>query len=977
MEEVTSMDSTFSGCSKLNEIYLEGINTPNLIEMSHTFENCTELKDINLSPINTLKTTKIESIFSGCEKLEVINISSFESMNDDMFNGIKSKPNIIGNTYISTKITQIFYNLFNVNINVTIININNETNKINKCIIGEKEKCKKCSQIIPENCLICNDGYYLPFNEYENKICLPCNIIEHCTSCFGDKKFITCSSCEEEYSLENNICVRQKNSEEDTNIKSNIIDYEQNLCIIGENEKCKSCNEQPDLRNQCKECNEGYYLPKENRSNCESCEKIHNCMQCILDNDTLFCHKCKNGFILINNECVEEMCIIGDNEKCASCREEKGRKKECYSCNDGFYISDSNPYICKKCSIKNCKRCLFKDGNEICLKCNDTYVKIKNDEGYINSCECPYGNITSDGLCLNNGNWIEIIAENRGEITDVLNFYYIDISTKDIDLYIDDKLTSFSFNNKKIKIKFGDYKRHNVKLNIKKKLTSMEGLFDWCHCVKSVTFLPGFDSTQVTSMSHMFDDAEEIENIDMKYLEFDNLLDLNECFSAIPYNFRICDKPSNTSLIDFSSIDTSKVTNCLGIFHIIYDSYTIKISNKFTKCKEFIPINNRVINIDDIACNKFDNCKKCDGSVETLHCIECNIGFQLLDNKCIKPKCILGKNEKCYTCNNISNYENECFECNNGYYIPSDSLNKTHCTKCPIDGCKNCDNKGICQECQIDYEPAIKDGIIISCNSKCELGEEDKCLTCDTKNGNKRCASCNPGFKLVKNGSCVKIENSFIAKYNVTSLAEPTRIMDIDSANVELSDFDMYLNETKVYPIKKMFLYPIEGMYAAYTFNKTGIYEVKIIFKKTLSLMLKLFQRCSDLISISFNEGFDTSHVLSMEQLFYECTSLEFVDVSSFNTSLAGDYYGIFYGCPKLTSLDLSNFKGDYCFSPNGMFYNSNNLKYIDLSSFTISSQMWCYLGLGDSSSNNGTIIINKNFSFCYIEKGWNVIYKD
>lgn len=960
MEEVRSMDSTFSGCSKLNEINLEGINTANLMDMSYTFENCSELRDINLSPIKASKATKIESIFSGCEKLEVINISSFENLNDKLFNGIKSKPNIIGNTYISTKITQIFYNLFNVNINVTIIKINNKTNEIDQCNIGEKEKCKKCSQTIPENCLICNDGYYLPFNEYENKVCLPCNKIEHCVSCYGDKKFITCSSCEEEYSLENNICIKQKN-----------------LCIIGENEKCKTCNDNPNLRNQCKECNEGYYLPLENRNSCESCEKIENCKECALEVDILFCHKCKDGFILINNECVEEMCVIGESEKCASCRNEKGRKKECSLCNYGFYISDNNPYICKKCSIKNCKKCSFKNGNEICLECFDTYVKIKNDEGYINSCTCPYGNITSDGLCINNGNWIEIIAKNQGELIDIINFYYIGISVDDIDLYINDKLTPFNFENKKIKIRYGNYENFNVKLNIKKKLTSMEGLFDWCHSVKSVTFLPGFDSTQVTSMRRMFYDAEEIEIIDMKNLEFDNLIDLGECFNAIPYNFRIWDKVPNSSLIDFSSIDTSKVTNCLGIFHIIYDTYTIKISNKFTTCKEFIPINNRVINIDDLACNKIDNCKKCGGSVETLHCIQCNVGFQLIDNKCLKPKCILGENEKCYICNNISNYENECMECNDGYYLPSNFRNKTQCIKCPINGCKRCDDKGICQGCKIDFEPTTKDGIIVSCTSKCDLGENDKCLTCDSKKGNKKCSSCNPGFKLMKNGSCKKIENSFIAKYNVNTINEPIRIMDIDSANIELSDFDMYLNGTKVFPIQKMFWYPIEGQYVAYTFNKTGIHEIKIIFKKTLTLMLKLFQRCSELISISFNESFDTSHVLSMQQLFYECLSLEFVNVSSFNTSLAGDYYGIFFGCPKLTSLDLSNFKGTYAFSPNGMFYESNNLKYIDLSSFTISSQMWCYLGLGDSKNNNGTIIINKNFSFCYIEEGWNVIYKD
>ena len=408
---------------------------------------------------------------------------------------------------------------------------------------------------------------------------------------------------------------------------------------------------------------------------------------------------------------------------------------------------------------------------------------------------------------------------------------------------------------------------------------------------------------------------------------------------------------------------------------MLYDTYTIKISNKFTKCKEFIPFNNKVINIDDLACTKFENCKKCIGSAETLSCIQCNIGYYLLGDKCIKPKCILGENEKCHICNNITNKELECSECNEGYYLPLFSKNKTSCVKCQIDNCKRCDNNGICQECKPDYEATIENKIITSCSPKCELGENDKCLACDNEKGAKKCSSCNSGYKLMKDGSCRKIENSFIAIYKVNSINEPTRIMDIDSTNIELSDFDMYVNGTKVSPMKKGFIYPIEGVYAAYTFEKTGMYEIKIIFKKTLTLLIKLFQRCFDLISISFNEGFDTSHVLSMEQMFYECTSLEYVNISSFNTSLFGDYYGIFYGCPKLTSLDLSNFEGTYCFSPNGMFYDSDNLKFIDLSSFSISNKMWCYLGL-NSKADNRTIIIHRNFSCC-IEEVWNILYKD
>ena len=961
--EVESMNSTFSGCINLKDINLEGINTGNLVDMSYTFENCKELTNINLSPINGNDLMNIRSIFSGCDKLQQVNISSFESLNENMFDGIKSLPNIIGNDNIYSKITQTFYNLFSVYVNVTIIQYHNQTRR-NKtqCIIGENEKCKKCSKIIPENCLICNDGYYLPFNEYENKVCLSCkDKIDHCNSCFGNKNFITCASCQKDYFLENNLCIKQKD-----------------LCIIGEKEKCKSCNDEPNLRYQCQECNQGFYLPKENKTFCQSCEIIENCADCTFQNngDNLSCIKCKEGFELIDGKCEEEKCVIGKNEKCASCKEEKKHKKECYSCNEGYNISDNDPYICQKCSIKNCKKCSFRFGEEICLECADTFTEIKNDEGFINDCGCPNGNITNDGICIRGGNWIDIVAQNHGEIDEVLDFYRIDISSNDIDLYINGKLTPFNFQNKRIKIRFGNYERNNVTINIKKQLTSFEGLFDWCHTVLSVSFLPGFDATQVTSMRYMFYDTE-IEYIDMKHLKFNSLLDMSQCFDHIPYNFRIWDKVPNTSLIDFSSINTSQVTDCLGIFHTMYDTYTIKISNKFTKCKEFIPITNKVINIDELNCNKFPHCKKCEGSAETLHCIECNLEYELINNKCVKAKCSLGLNEKCYTCNNNSsnvNHENECNSCNEGYYLPSNHTDKTKCIKCPIDGCQSCDNLGICQKCFINYKTKVINGKINSCSLKCDLGNNEKCLECGEEN---KCSICNNGYKLMKNGSCKKIENSFIAKYRVNSTSEPVRIMNIDSNNIQLSDFDMYLNSIKIYPSVEYYWYPIEGYYIIYSFNKTGSQEIKIIFKKNLSIMLKLFQRCYDLLSIEFNEAFDTSHVLSMNQLFYECTSLEYVNVSSFNTSLVGDYYGIFYGCSKLTSLDLSNFEGTYAFSTDGMFYYSDNLRYIDLSSFYSSSNTCPYFGLSTANMNNATIIKNKKLSSCRKDQGWNVIYKE
>ena len=65
----------------------------------------------------------IKEFFSECDKLEILNISSFEKVDENMFKGIKSKPNIISNQYTSISISNIFKFLFDININITIVEI--------------------------------------------------------------------------------------------------------------------------------------------------------------------------------------------------------------------------------------------------------------------------------------------------------------------------------------------------------------------------------------------------------------------------------------------------------------------------------------------------------------------------------------------------------------------------------------------------------------------------------------------------------------------------------------------------------------------------------------------------------------------------------------------------------------------------------------------------------------------------------------
>ena len=77
----------------------------------------------------------------------------------------------------------------------------------------------------------------MPYHELDNKVCLPCNIIEHCISCYGDKNYIFCSLCESGYDLKENKCQKKV-------VKN---------CIIGEKEKCRECSYI--IKDQCESCN--------------------------------------------------------------------------------------------------------------------------------------------------------------------------------------------------------------------------------------------------------------------------------------------------------------------------------------------------------------------------------------------------------------------------------------------------------------------------------------------------------------------------------------------------------------------------------------------------------------------------------------------------------------------------------------------------------------------------------------------------
>ena len=91
----------------------------------------------------------------------------------------------------------------------------------------------------------------------------------------------------------------------------------------------------------------------------------------------------------------------------------------------------------------------------------------------------------------------------------------------------------------------------------------------------------------------------------------------------------------------------------------------------------------------------------------------------------------------------------------------------------------------------------------------------------------------------MKNGSCKKIENSFIATYNIVSITKPTKLMKrmvghINLYSIKISEIVAYINEKKID-------ISICNYHFCYKFDKLGLIEVKVIIKKTLQSMEELF----------------------------------------------------------------------------------------------------------------------------------------
>ena len=165
-----------------------------------------------------------------------------------------------------------------------------------------------------------------------------------------------------------------------------------------------------------------------------------------------------------------------------------------------------------------------------------------------------------------------------------------------------------------------------------------------------------------------------------------------------------------------------------------------------------------------------------------------------------------------------------------------------------------------------------------------------------------------------------------------------------------LHDYNLDLNELnenrkEIYLDAKFYILNMKENIEIYVNNKKISFDVKykikeskelkvkFKFKKLLSNTSYMFYECSSLSSIDLS-SFNTTNINNMSFMFYKCCSLKSINLSSFNTTNLNDMNSMFSCCFSLKSIDLSSFNTTNVNNMSKMFFWCSSLNSINLSSF-------------------------------------------
>ena len=115
--------------------------------------------------------------------------------------------------------------------------------------------------------------------------------------------------------------------------------------------------------------------------------------------------------------------------------------------------------------------------------------------------------------------------------------------------------------------------------------------------------------------------------------------------------------------------------------------------------------------------------------------------------------------------------------------------------------------------------------------------------------------------------------------------------------------------------------------------------------------MVTMFENSKHLRSLKLPKGFIGSSVTDLRSMFKDCTSLTELDLSGSNAENVKDMGEMFYGCRALSKLNLTDFKTGQVTTMENMFCICSTLETLDVSSFN-TENVTTMLGLFNNCSS-------------------------
>ena len=596
-------------------------------------------------------------------------------------------------------------------------------------------------------------------------------------------------------------------------------------------------------------CEKGYYMTLDDKT-CQKCS-IENCKECYGTKLSNICTSCDKKYepIYINNSI--NSCQIKSSINCLNY---DMYNNICLKCNNGYYLVDDeeNKTICKKCSIENCKECYGDKNSNECTSCNDNYVTIYSNNNIINSCELP---------CETGENEKCLICD-------------------------------------KIKNK--------------------------CSKCNDGYYLPEDDENKKVCQKCSIENCKECygtKNSNLCTLCYENYVSIY----------------SNNNIINSCELpcETGENEKCL-----ICD----KIKNKCSKCNDgyYLPEDDE----NKKVCQKcsIENCKECYGTKNSNLCSLCNQYLTTIyENNIIKNckyTCEEGEDAKCLTCDKI---KNQCSSCNIGYELINGECKL-------IDSIKGIyKTNSMFETVNIINYPLYKIKKMVIDNKNIEpctnytftsQGYHEVYLLVNISTEDDSLANM---FENITNLNSIYFDYSF----NTTNIKDMSNMFygcnSLSTINISVFD------TINVEKIVSMFYGCSSLIYIDLSnFNINNIKDMSSLFYGCSSLisfnlnnfnsnkvynMSSMFYECYLIKSIDLS-SFDTSEVHDMSSMFYGCSSLSSINLTNFNTKKVNNMSSMFYNCSLIKSIDLSSFDTSYVYDMSSMFYGCSSLTSINLTNF-------------------------------------------